>query len=287
MFIFQHFLILTYKEYDIIMKLSKLLNEFISDCEYKNLSQNTINNYTRVINDLIHYVDDIEIEEINNYIIKDYINNLELATSSKNQYLRCISSFINYYKYEYEKDLHIKIRRLKEPREIKYTPTHEEVKKLKDFYNNKTYLMSRNKTIIYTFINLGLRGSELLNLKRCDVDLNNNLITIRKRKGNIDQQLPLNKEIKNQLTKYINRYEIENEYLFVTRNNNPMNMSDLHYLLHKCNNKINPHSLRRFCCTRMLLDGVPMVMVSRFMNHNSIELTNSYYANIKATDIIF
>ena len=63
MFIFQHFLILTYKEYDIIMKLSKLLNEFISDCEYKNLSQNTINNYTRVINDLIHYVDDIEIEE--------------------------------------------------------------------------------------------------------------------------------------------------------------------------------------------------------------------------------
>ncbi|MDY2883950.1 MAG: site-specific integrase, partial [Romboutsia timonensis] len=170
----------------------------------------------------------------------------------------------------------------------KYTPTDEEVKQLISFYNNKTYMNCRNRTIIITFTELGLRCSELIQLKYDDVDLDNNIITVR-RKGNIEQQLPISKELKLQLVKYMNRYvdKLDGGLLFVSKNGNELTIPNVHYMLKKCNGNISPHSLRRYACTKMLKQGIPIVFVSRFMNHSSIEVTNSYYADIKATDIKF
>ena len=269
------------------MKLKSLLNEFIAEAEYKNLSHTTIRNYTRVLNEFIRDVDVTDIEQLNKHIIKDYINNLPLATSSKNQYLRCINAFLHWYEEEYDVNMNIKIHRLKKAHTIKYTPSDDEVKKLMNFYNNKTYIQCRNKTIISVFINLGLRATELIELKVDDVNLDNNIITV-KRKGNIYQELPLNKDVKLQLTRYMNRYVDKlDELLFVSRNGNKLEIGNIHYMLKKCNKDISPHSLRRYCCTRMLKQGIPLIMVSRFMNHSSIEITNSYYADVKALDIKF
>lgn len=271
------------------MKLKSLLNEFIAEAEYKNLSNTTIRNYTRVLNEFILslQIEGIEeIEQLNKHIIKSYINSLPLAISSKNQYLRCINAFLHYYEEEYDVNMNIKIHRLKEAHTIKYTPSDDEVKHLLNFYNNNNYMSCRNKTIISCFINLGLRATELIELKVDDVNLDNNIITV-KRKGNIYQELPLNKDVKLQLTKYINRYKVNSELLFVSRNNNKLEIGNIHYMLKKCNKDISPHSLRRYCCTRMLKQGIPLIMVSRFMNHSSIEITNSYYADVKALDIKF
>lgn len=273
---------------NIIMKLELLLDEFIAECEYKNLSKTTIRNYTRILNEFIRDVEVTDIEQLNKHIVKDYINNLTLAISSKNQYLRCIMAFSHWYEEEYDVNMNIKIHRLKEQHKIKYTPSDDEVKKLINFYSNNNYMSSRNKTIISCFVNLGLRGNELCGLRIDDVDLKHDIITIRHRKGNIDQQLPIVKELKLQLVKYMNRYGGKLDgLLFVSRNGNKLTIRDIHYMLKKVNKDISPHSLRRYCCTKMLKDGIPIVMVSRFMNHSSIEVTNSYYADIKATDIKF
>lgn len=198
-------------------------------------------------------------------------------------------AFLHWYQEEYDINMNIKIHRLKEARQIKYTPTDDEVKQLISFYSNNNYMSSRNKSIISCFVCLGLRGNELIGLRKDDVDLEHNIITVRNRKGNMEQQLPINKELKLQLTKYLNRYgdKVNSGLLFVTRSGNKLDISHLHYMLKKVNRDISPHSLRRYCCTKMLKDNIPIVMVSRFMNHSSIEVTNSYYANIKATDIKF
>ena len=269
------------------MKLELLLNEFIAECEYKQLSKITIRNYNRILGEFIRDVEAENMEQLNKHIIKDYINNLPLATSSKNQSLRCIMAFLHWYVDEYEVNMNIKVKRLKEARQIKYTPTDDEVSEILSFYNNKTYMSSRNKTIISCFTFLGLRATELIELKVNDVSLDDNVITIH-RKGNVYQELPTPKQLKLQLTKYLNRYGDKLDgLLFVSKNGNELTIPNIHYMLKKCNDNISPHSLRRYCCTKMLKDGIPIVMVSRFMNHSSIEITNSYYANVKATDIKF
>ena len=266
------------------MNTKMLLDEYLMECEYKKLSKKTITNYKRILEHFINTTKATDVKQLNKLLVKNYINNLQLSVSSKNQYIRTISAFINWIQDEYDVDLHIKLKRLKEQRTIKYTPTDDEVEELLRAYDNKSFMNCRNKTIISCFVNLGLRAEELLNLRKDDVDLKNGIITVRKRKGNIDQQLPINNELKLQLHKYMTRYPLDSEFLFVSRSLNKLEVSHLHYLLKKVNPKINPHSLRRACCTRMLKAGIPLIMVSRYMNHSSIEVTNSYYADIKATE---
>ena len=267
------------------MNTMMLLDEYLMECEYKKLSKKTITNYQRVLQDFISTTGATDVKQLNKLLVKNYINNLQLSISSKNQYIRTISAFINWIQDEYDVDLHIKLKRLKEQRTIKYTPSDDEVEELLRAYDNKSFMNCRNKTIISCLIHLGLRAEELLNLRKDDIDLKNGIITVRHRKGNIDQQLPINNELKLQLHKYMTRYPLDSEFLFVSRNLNKLEVSHLHYLLKKVNPKINPHSLRRYCCTSMLKQGIPLIMVSRFMNHSSIEVTNSYYASIVAIDV--
>ena len=267
------------------MNTKMLLDEYLMECAYKKLSSKTIANYQRVLQDFINTTKATDVRKLNKLLVKNYINNLQLSISSKNQYIRTISAFINWVEDEYDVDLHIKLKRLKEQRTIKYTPSDDEVEELLKAYDNKSFLGCRNKTIISCFVYLGLRAEELLNLQRDDVDIKNGIIIVRKRKGNIDMQLPIANELKLQLHKYMTRYPLDGEFLFVSRNCNKLEVSHLHYLLKKVNPKINPHSLRRACCTRMLKAGIPLIMVSSYMNHSSVEVTNSYYADVKALDV--
>ena len=217
------------------MNTKMLLDEYLMECEYKKLSKKTITNYQRVLQDFINTTGVQDIKQVNKLLVKNYINELELSISSKNQYIRTLSAFINWIQDEYDVDLHIKLKRLKENRAIKYTPTDEEVDELLKYYDNKSFMNCRNKTIISCFVNLGLRAEELLNLRNDDVDLKNGIITVRKRKGNVDQQLPINNELKLQLHKYMTRYPLDSELLFVSRSLNKLEVSHLHYLLKKVN----------------------------------------------------
>lgn len=270
------------------MKLEPLLNEFICECEYKQLATNTIKNYTRVLEHFRQNISIIEMEDLNKQIIKSYINNLTLATSSKNQYLRCIMSFLHWYEEEYDTSLGIHIKRLREQHKILYTPSDDEVKHLLSFYSNKTYIQCRNKTIVSVFINTGIRLNELLELKYDDIDLEHKIITVN-RKGGYMETLPLNSSVLLQLTKYINRYSsnTNSELLFTSKNNRRLNPADIHYILKRAGNKnITPHSLRRYFATSLLITkGVPLIYVSRMLGHKDIQLTNKYYLDVQISDI--
>lgn len=270
------------------MRIETLINEFICECEYKQLSTSSIRNYSRVLEHFRQNISIIEMEDLNKQIIKSYISNLTtLAISSKNQYLRCIMSFLHWYEEEYEVNTNIHIKRLRETTQIKYTPSTEEVKKLINFYNNKSYMSCRNRTIISVFINTGIRLNELITLRVNDIDLNNKVLTVN-RKGGYIEQLVINNELQLQLHKYINRYvsNSNNKLLFQSKNGNRLNPADIHYILKRVgNNKITPHSLRRYFASKLIREGVPLVYISRMLGHKDIQLTNKYYLEVKTQDI--
>ena len=269
------------------MRIESLIKEFICECEYKQLAKNTIKSYSRVLEHFRQNISIIEMEDLNKQIIKSYISNLTLAISSKNQYLRCIMSFLHWYEEEYDTSLNIHIKRLREQHKVLYTPSDNEIKKLINFYNNKTYIQCRNKTIISCFINTGIRLNELITLRVNDIDLNNKVLIVH-RKGGYIEQLPLNNELQLQLTRFINRYvsNSNNKLLFQSKNGNRLNPADIHYILKRVgNNKITPHSLRRYFASKLIKEGVPLIYVSRMLGHKDIQLTNNYYLEVKTQDI--
>lgn len=136
------------------MNMNMLLDEYLMECAYKKLSPKTTANYQRILEHFIKTTGVQDIKQVNKLLVKNYINNLQLSISSKNQYIRTISAFINWIQDEYDVDLHIKLKRLKEQRTIKFTPSDDEVEELLRAYDNKSFMNCRNKTIISCLIHL-------------------------------------------------------------------------------------------------------------------------------------
>ena len=69
----------------------------------------------------------------------------------------------------------------------------------------------KHKLIIKFLYSSGLRLSELLNLKRSNIDFDNNLILVRQEKGAKDRITLLSPSLKNDLLKYYSNYEFKTD----------------------------------------------------------------------------
>ena len=112
----------------------------------------------------------------------------------------------------------------------------------------------RDYAIIQTFLQTGIRLSELVHLKVDDVDLEHRILTVRQGKGKKDRQIPLVDEAVKALrnySRYRNTELIEDDDIFfLAKNGTSMNVSTVKYLVAKyvkkagIRKKVSVHTLR-------------------------------------------
>jgi site-specific recombinase XerD len=95
----------------------------------------------------------------------------------------------------------------------------------------------RDYVIVMTFLQTGIRLSELANLTIDDVDLEQKLLTVRQGKGKKDRQIPLVDEVAKALHNYL-RYRntqlvLDDEVLFLAKNRTSLNVSSIKYIVAK------------------------------------------------------
>src|ERR687884_1957114 len=91
----------------------------------------------------------------------------------------------------------------------------------------------RDYAIIQTFLQTGIRLSELVNLQVDDIDFEHRLLTVRQGKGKKDRQIPLVDEAVKALRHY-GRYRnteliLDEETFFLAKNGTSMNVSTVKY----------------------------------------------------------
>ena len=112
----------------------------------------------------------------------------------------------------------------------------------------------RDYAIIQTFLQTGIRLSELVNLRIDDVDLEHRILTVRQGKGKKDRQIPLVDEAVKALRNYA-RYRnteliLDDDMFFLAKNGTSMNVSTVKYLVAKyvkkagIRKKVSVHTLR-------------------------------------------
>jgi len=89
----------------------------------------------------------------------------------------------------------------------------ENIKKILELSNNL-----KPKIIIELLYSSELRLSELLNLKRKDLDFDRNIIWVRLGKGSKDRITLMSESLKLDLLKYYSKYEFKTEYVLEGRN---------------------------------------------------------------------
>jgi site-specific recombinase XerD len=109
----------------------------------------------------------------------------------------------------------------------------------------------RDYAIIMTFLQTGIRLSELANLGLEDVDFDHKVLTVRQGKGKKDRQLPLVDEEVKALRNYL-RYRntqlvLDDEIVFLAKNGTSLNQY--------CGQNLSSHAINGAVVTKFLIDG--------------------------------
>ena len=239
----------------------------------------------------INNLNELKSEHITNFV-NEVINK---GNVSKRRNFYILRDFLNYLFIEniLKEDLSIYVPKVKRKYKRKM-PTYlsvEDVEKLLDSIPKERKVDIRNYTIILIAARLGLRVSDILNIKLKDIDWVNYKLNVIQPKTNNLNILPLSKEVGWTIIDYIknSRPKCNNEYLFVKMKypfEKMEQFSCFHKYFEKANIEVNTgnkkgiHNLRHSFATKMLDSDIPIHIISSVLGHADINTTSSTYIKI-------
>ncbi|AQX56036.1 tyrosine-type recombinase/integrase [Priestia flexa] len=135
----------------------------------------------------------------------------------------------------------------------------------------------RNIAIVFTLVKAGLRVSELVALDRNDIVMTERKghIHVRHGKGNKERLVPLSKDVRFWVTKYLESREDENEALFVSNYKKRISVRSVQHMLQEYG--VRPHQLRHTFATELVTrKNAPITVVKEVLGHNTLEMTLRY-----------
>jgi integrase/recombinase XerD len=168
--------------------------------------------------------------------------------------------------------------------------TRQEMEAILAVVDQKQWLGRRNYALLLTMYNTGARVSEMVALRRDQINLTNGKGNVKLYgKGRKERQVPLWSRTTHVLkTWFVELAQIGTPLAFPTRRGEPLSRFAIHLLLRKAaeraaeecpslkKKKISPHQLRHGTAMALLESGVDLAVIALWLGHESIETTNVY-----------
>lgn len=237
--------------------------------EYLKYSSNTIKNYLRHIeaflNNCEKYPTSLSSKDFQCYLDKYNFTSI----SQQNQ-------VINAIRFLYIEVLNKKYNKVsfKRPKSEKKLPRVID----NDFIINQLSKIEniKHKSILTLTYSVGLRVSEVVNMKISDIDSKRMVIHIKNSKGGKDRVLPLSKNVLELLREYFIKYKPK-LYLFNGQIGNKYSTSSCQKIYKKyIDPKSSIHCLRHSSFTKMLEDGCDIRVIQKIAGHSSTKTTEIY-----------
>ena len=252
-----------------------MLNQkIIKICEqkfiYLNYSEKTKENYISHIKRFLETLGDKQIIHLNSKDFQSYLDSYKFTSISQQ------NQIINSIRFLYKYGLNKKYDKVsfKRPRTEKRLPRVVDSEIIKERLSKITNL--KHKTILSLTFSVGLRVSEVVNIKIEDVDSKRMLINIRQAKGKKDRIVPLSEAILKLLRAYYQQYKPV-DYLFNGQNSNKYSIGSCQQIYKKyIEGKGHIHTLRHSCFTTLLENKVEIRLIQKIAGHSSIKTTEGY-----------
>jgi len=234
----------------------------------------------------------LDIKEIPTTLLRQYFIEIQQVNVYKtNTVCRKINMMRSFFCYCQEQEYIISnpMRKIRAPKRAKPIPiylTDEESKRFIDTptKDKQDWIRKRNKAIIDMLFYTGVRKSELLNLKREDLNMDEWQVMVRRGKGKKDRLIPLNAPLINSLTEYLKVKPGNNQALFVSANYSRQLGKNCFYKLfrqHLKNARINRpeitiHKIRHTFATMILKGSKDLVAVQELLGHTDLSTTRIY-----------
>jgi site-specific recombinase XerD len=134
----------------------------------------------------------------------------------------------------------------------------------------------KHRTILSLTFSVGLRVSEVVNLKIEDIDSKRMIIHIKNAKGRKDRIVPLSQNILQLLREYYKEYK-PITHLFNGQNNLKYSSGSCNQIVKKyLGEEYHIHQLRHSCFTNLLENGTDLRIIQKIAGHNNVKTTEIY-----------
>lgn len=249
---------------------------------------------------LINYKDDLlelydfcnDLINIDNIIVKEYLEFLYSKGLNRNSISRKLSAIRSFYNYLLRENI-IEINYFKDisnPKRALVLPKYAKDDDLEIMFNSfdlNKELEQRNRLILEMLYATGVRVGELVNIKISDIDRYNNSIKILG-KGSKERVVFFGSYVSDILDLYLEDGRKKlikngcNDYLFINKNGGKLSDRYVREIINKVVDKcridyhISPHTLRHTFATDMLNAGADLMSVKELLGHSTLNTTSIY-----------
>jgi site-specific recombinase XerD len=272
---------------------NQLINDFLNDCRASDKSKGTVEQYYLAVKEFIEFIEKkyfkfqvsnlnkIELTHLKFYLV--YLtDDKENQAITRRKKISALKMFFKYLKSIGK----IKINpvdgldSIKTKRKI---PKYFEIGECQKILNNiQNRNQLRNETIILTYLNTGMRLSELISLNVSDIQnikADDNLTITGK--GNKDRHIYFSKKILDQIHKYLeSRPNVKTNALFISERGNRINKVTVQQMIKRvlelAGLQGKTHKLRHTFATQQYQSGVDLRKLQELLGHSDISTTQIY-----------
>jgi len=260
----------------------------------KRFSDHTVIAYELDLKQFIIYLDNhinISLNEINSFLIRGWIVELIDSSITARSVNRKLSSLRAYFNWLKKQGLVVKnpTFAIKGPKSEKRLPSFaresEIIKEKMDEVFSDSFEGIRAKLIIEILYQTGIRLSELINLKKSDIQTDRIKVLGKRNKERI---IPISNQLYFQIELYIedcDKIKTQSIFLLALKNGEKVYPKFVYriintYLGHVTNlDKCSPHVLRHTFATHMLNNGAGLETLKDLLGHANLSATQVYTHN--------
>ena len=274
--------------------MRKYKNNFLRYIEFeKRYSKHTLISYntdlTQFFNFLYGEYKISDVTSINHHIIRFWISSMLDNGISPRTVNRKITTLKSFYKFLISVDVISEnpTQKIISPKNSKNLPVFVEKSKMNQLLSEiefpLTFEGERDRLIIDLFYMTGIRLSELLAVRKKDINFSKSTIKILG-KRNKERIIPLSVNLLSQLKKFSEKHTISS-YFFVSFDGKRLSPKNIYNIVNKylgmvsSLEKRSPHILRHTFATHMLNNGADINAIKEILGHSNLSATQVYTHN--------
>lgn len=236
------------------------------------------------------------LSEIDGAYILRFLSRLDITQKpkEKNRMIEQTGMFLSYLcdkgllinnKPQYWRSV-LKPRSIRQPK-IPSVYSREEVERLLHSVDRSNPAGKRDFAIVLLAARCGLRGSDIMGLRHCNLDWSNNRIIVVQQKTKGKLGLPLSEEVGNAIIEYLKfgRPDVNEPYIFLSAKPPFGKLVTIHQIITKHMRKADisyeerkhgPHALRHSLASNLLGLQEPIPVISAILGHSTTASTMPY-----------
>lgn len=271
------------------------IDAFLVDRRAANMAAGTLNFYKHKLSNFQKFCDSqalTQLDQLTPQNIREYLIGLEATGHTSggiHAFYRTLRTFLKWYENEAEPEAWRnpvdKVKPPKVEQEILEPADLENVQAMLATCRGKSFSELRDKAIILTLLDTGMRAAELLSLDMADVDTIRGDMLVRSGKGRKPRTVFAGKQTRKALRNYANVRETPAAALFITDEGERMEYEGLRAVMTRRAKRAgveppNLHSFRRFFALNCLRNGMDIFTLQRLMGHADLQILRRYLNQI-------